>query len=303
MQKNKDGVVSYTLEYLDKSASKSKNHAATNNSVKPHSEQFFNIFSSELGIPQKVQEEKINKKPKSKPKLNLKVYAEEITSIFKEEAERVRLEEEKAERERLEKIARQRLEEEAARIRLQEEKILREKIEREAERVRIEEVARARLEQEAAERIRLEQEAAEKIRLEEAARTQLEEQVKKESLNEEFVDNDVQQINETQTNISYYAKKEPKTLNENPVNLQNVVNNGDFVTFKDLQKHYVDFINKIQVQLGSMGGGGEVLLKRLDDLEFDTFSNGYVIKYNQQTKKFYGAQESLSAEVLDGGEF
>ena len=328
MQKNKDGVVSYTLEYLEKNLSETKNiaaphasvknlpetkniaapqnsvkkHLATKsfvapgNVIKKHSEQFFNIFSSEIGIPEKIHEEaeKIaEEKANKKPKLNLKVYAEEITNIFKQEAERVRLEEEAIELERIEQIARKKIEEETLRIKLQEEEELRAKIKKEAEKIKLEEDARAQLEKE----------VAEKIRLEEVANMQLEEDVKNESLNEEFIDNTQHQTKEAETNISYYAKKESRPLNENPVDLQNVVNNGDFVTFKDLQKHYTDFINKVQVQLGSMGGGGEVLLKRLDDIDFNTFSDGYVIKYNQQTKKFYGAQESLSAEVLDGGEF
>jgi hypothetical protein len=346
MQKNKDGVVSYTLEYLEKNLSETKNiaalhasvknlpetkniaapqnsvkkHLATKsfvapgNVIKKHSEQFFNIFSSEIGIPEKIHEEAektAEEKANKKPKLNLKVYAEEITNIFKQEAERVRLEEEAIELERIEQIARKKIEEETLRIKLQEEEELRAKIKKEAEKIKLEEDARAQLEKEVTERIKLEEDAraqlekevAEKIRLEEVANMQLEEDVKNESLNEEFIDNTQHQTKEAETNISYYAKKESRPLNENPVDLQNVVNNGDFVTFKDLQKHYTDFINKVQVQLGSMGGGGEVLLKRLDDIDFNTFSDGYVIKYNQQTKKFYGAQESLSAEVLDGGEF
>ena len=293
MQKN---TVSYTLDYLNKNGSKQsiKENARVAKtdviagSSGSHAEELLNIISSELGISQNIDEEKSKKKPKKK--LNLKVYAEEISNIFKEEAERVRLEEEKAELERIEKIARKKIEEEAARIKLEEEKALNEKIKKEAERIRLEELAL----------LRLKQEIAEKAALEEAAAFALSE---KEVLNEEVLDITAEEITEQQTNVSYYAKKEPKALNENPVDLQNVVNNGDFVTFKDLQKHYVDFINKIQMQLASVGGGGEVLLKRLDDLDFNTFSDGYVIKYDQQTKKFYGAQESLSAEVLDGGEF
>lgn len=303
MQKNKDGVVAYTLEYLEKNLSETKNLTARHNSVKNHSEQFVDIFSSELGLPAKT-ENVLEKKISKKPKLNLKVYAEEITNIFKQEAERVRLEEQAIERERIEKLARKKIEEEVARKKLEEEKSLRAEIEKEAEKIRLEEAVRARLEKEVVEKIKLEEAARARLGKEVAEKIKLEEDAKKESLNEEFVGVDTpEKVQENETNISYYAKKESRRLNENPVNLQNVVNNGDFVTFKDLQKHYTDFINKVQVQLGSMGGGGEVLLKRLDDLEFNTFSDGYVIKYNQQTKKFYGALESISAEILDGGEF
>ncbi len=42
-----------------------------------------------------------------------------------------------------------------------------------------------------------------------------------------------------------------------------------FATLDDLQNHYRIFINRIQQQLASLGGGGEVRLNRLDDVSFD----------------------------------
>lgn len=304
MQNKKESSVSYTLEYLDKSASKkSKNETAAVSKPKtdfkldgskPYAEEFFNIISSELGIDSKAKEvAEEAPKQKQKKQLNLKAYAEEMANIFKEQEKLKRLEIEAAEKKRIEELARKRIEEEKAE-RMRIEAAARKRIEEEA--------ARIKLEEEKAEKERIEREA-EKIRLEEAALAAAAAQTAQQVLKEDFADETINEVAEPQTNISYYAKKEPPVLTENPVNLQNVVNNGDFVTFKDLQKHYVDFINKIQMQMSSIGGGGEVLLKRLDDLDFDTFSDGFVIKYNQQTGKFYGAQESISAEVLDGGEF
>lgn len=77
----------------------------------------------------------------------------------------------------------------------------------------------------------------------------------------------------------------------------------DFVTFDDLKKHYIDFLNKINIQLGSLGGGGEVLLKRLDDLDFNTMQDGYFIKYDASTGKFVGHFIAQTSEIVDGGSF
>ena len=43
----------------------------------------------------------------------------------------------------------------------------------------------------------------------------------------------------------------------------------DYVTLKQLQDHYRLFINRIQVQLSSIGGGGAGFIKDLADVSFD----------------------------------
>lgn len=45
--------------------------------------------------------------------------------------------------------------------------------------------------------------------------------------------------------------------------------NQDFVTLKDLKEHYRIFINRIQQQLASIGGGGAGFIKDLADVSFD----------------------------------
>lgn len=42
-----------------------------------------------------------------------------------------------------------------------------------------------------------------------------------------------------------------------------------FATFKDLESHYRLFLNRIQVQLSTIGGGGAGFIKDLDDVTFD----------------------------------
>ena len=50
-----------------------------------------------------------------------------------------------------------------------------------------------------------------------------------------------------------------------------------FATLDDLQNHYRIFINRIQQQLASLGGGGEVRLNRLDDVSFDGSAGSLLI--------------------------
>ena len=70
-----------------------------------------------------------------------------------------------------------------------------------------------------------------------------------------------------------------------------------FVTFEDLATHYRTFINRIQQQLSSLGGGGEVNLRYLDDIDRSSISDGKVLSYDAATKKFKfispGAASSL----------
>ena len=79
-----------------------------------------------------------------------------------------------------------------------------------------------------------------------------------------------------------------------------------FVTFEDLQKHYQDFIGKINTQLGSLGGGGEVNMRGLDDLDMSTVQNGDFISYDAATGKFIGGSitpAGVEGGVLEGGSF
>jgi hypothetical protein len=64
--------------------------------------------------------------------------------------------------------------------------------------------------------------------------------------------------------------------------------NQKFVTFDDLQKHYKTYIARIQQQLSTMGGGGEVNLRYLDDVNRGTMSannDNWVMEYDATTKK------------------
>ena len=86
----------------------------------------------------------------------------------------------------------------------------------------------------------------------------------------------------------------------------------NYVTFKELENHYRLFVNRIQQQLSTFGGGGETQLKYLDDIvgiatnasAFD----GKFLKYTHSIGKFEfvtvsggGGGGSSGIEVLNSG--
>jgi hypothetical protein len=77
----------------------------------------------------------------------------------------------------------------------------------------------------------------------------------------------------------------PPTDNKDPLTPLN----QNFVTLDQLQQHYRLFINRIQQQLASIGGGGETRLEFLDDVDRNSAkTNGYVLQYDSSVGKFIG---------------
>jgi hypothetical protein len=66
--------------------------------------------------------------------------------------------------------------------------------------------------------------------------------------------------------------------------------NQNFVTLDQLQQHYRLFINRVQQQLATLGGGGETRLKYLDDIVGIATNpaayDGKFLKYNHPEKNF-----------------
>ena len=64
----------------------------------------------------------------------------------------------------------------------------------------------------------------------------------------------------------------------------------DFVTFDQLKQHYSLYLDRISTQLATLGGGGEVELKYLDDVvgiaTNPSAYDGKYLKYNHASKKF-----------------
>ena len=96
-------------------------------------------------------------------------------------------------------------------------------------------------------------------------------------------------------NIASLIKKDQKELKENyllnePPDEKESVGSGvdpltpmdqKFATLDDLSNHYRIFINRIQTQLSTMGGGGAGFIKDLDDVTFDqTTGQGQLLIYS-----------------------
>lgn len=63
-----------------------------------------------------------------------------------------------------------------------------------------------------------------------------------------------------------------------------------FATLEDLDKHYKTFLNRIQQQLSTLGGGGETRLEFLDDVDRNSVKvDNKFLKYNSSTGKWIGS--------------
>jgi pyruvate-formate lyase-activating enzyme len=95
-----------------------------------------------------------------------------------------------------------------------------------------------------------------------------------------------------------FEKFNEETLTEGLLNEPPDVKNSDpltpldqnFVTLDQLKEHYRLFINRIQQQLSTIGGGGETRLEFLDDIDRNSAKvNGRFLKYDAASKKWIGA--------------
>ena len=78
----------------------------------------------------------------------------------------------------------------------------------------------------------------------------------------------------------------PSTNNEDPLTPLD----QDFVTLDQLNDHYRKFLVRIQQQLSTLGGGGEVRLEFLDDIDRSTAKvDGKFLKYEASSGKWVGA--------------
>jgi hypothetical protein len=65
--------------------------------------------------------------------------------------------------------------------------------------------------------------------------------------------------------------------------------NQNFATHEDLQKHYKLFLERVQQQLSTLGGGGETRLEFLDDVDRNSVkTDNYYLKYDASIKKWIG---------------
>ena len=124
-----------------------------------------------------------------------------------------------------------------------------------------------------------------------------------EELNDKF-DIDIQELREIVNQLKETQKQSlqenllaepPEVDNEDPLTPLN----QNFVTYEKLQENYQLFVNRVQQQLASFGGGGETKLQYLDDIVGVATNlsayNGYVLKVDTSLDapyKFKFAEES-----------
>ena len=86
----------------------------------------------------------------------------------------------------------------------------------------------------------------------------------------------------------------PETKNSDPLTPLD----QKFVTLDQLQKHYRQFVERVQYQLGSIGGGGAGFIHDLDDVQVGSaVTNGSLLIYNSSIKKYIG----IASTALSGG--
>ena len=96
----------------------------------------------------------------------------------------------------------------------------------------------------------------------------------------------VESIKSSQTELKEQLLTQPPSV-DNKDSLTPLDQN--FSTLEDLSSHYRLFINRIQQQLATIGGGGETRLEFLDDVDRSTAkTNGYVLQYDSSVGKFIG---------------
>ena len=123
-----------------------------------------------------------------------------------------------------------------------------------------------------------------------------------------YYDEEIEQVNKSISSVKNLVDLLEHKLNKKIAGLKESIlvvppdeNNTDpltpldqnFATLDDLSNHYRLFLNRIQQQLATLGGGGEVRLEFLDDVDRDTaLVDGKVLAYQASTGKFIGVTNS-----------
>ena len=122
-----------------------------------------------------------------------------------------------------------------------------------------------------------------------------------------YYDEDIKEVNKSVSHVKNLVNELENKLNKKIKGLKESIlvnppeQNSDpltpldqnFATLDDLSNHYRLFINRIQTQLATLGGGGETRLEFLDDIDRDTvLVDGKVIAYQASTGKFIGVTNS-----------
>lgn len=118
----------------------------------------------------------------------------------------------------------------------------------------------------------------------------------------ENIRGEVAQIKDLQADFDQRWEKAAET--------KDPLNNTEFVTFEQMRAHYRTFIERVQIQLGTIGGGGAVEIMEMDDIAADfraypeNYDRSYLQHvYNPVTKKseFTATKVFLADIAVTGG--
>ncbi len=96
----------------------------------------------------------------------------------------------------------------------------------------------------------------------------------------------------SETNVPL-GEDPPDTKNSDPLTPLD----QNFVTLDQLRKHYKVFVERVQYQLASIGGGGAGFVKDLDDVDISGITTGSLLIYEASTQKWVG----IASTALGGG--
>ena len=94
----------------------------------------------------------------------------------------------------------------------------------------------------------------------------------------------------SETNVPL-GEDPPDTKNPDPL----TPIDQNFVTLDQLQKHYKIFVERVQYQLASIGGGGAGFIKDLDDVNISGLQDNYILQYDSTSSKWLTVANNAGA--------
>ena len=94
----------------------------------------------------------------------------------------------------------------------------------------------------------------------------------------------------SETNVQF-GEDPPDTSNIDPL----TPIDQNFVTLDQLQQHYKIFVQRVQYQLSSIGGGGAGFIKDLDDVDISGLSDNYILQYDAASSKWLTVANNAGA--------
>ena len=113
----------------------------------------------------------------------------------------------------------------------------------------------------------------------------------------------VEDIKKTQIELNEQILDEPADVSQDIGGGKDPLTPTDqkFATLDDLSKHYTLFVNRIQQQLSTVGGGGAGFVKDLSDVDISGLEDEYILQYNASRKKWETVANSGGGSVGAGG--